>query len=143
MMIHIGEKIREIVEKRGMAKTELARRMNMTSSNIHKIFTRETIDTGLLIKLSEILEHDFFSYYPKNFADAEPAIKQWNDSDESKFYNEAVKRSYESKIEILTKEVSYLKEINKMLREKLESGKWIFRLQGVHDFITKRTNIFF
>lgn len=122
-MIHIGQKIKEVVEKKGMAKTELARRMNMTSSNVHKIFTRKTIDTGLLTKLSEILEHDFFSYYPKHLLENESSIKQLNDPDENKLYNETVKRNYEAKIETLTKEVSYLKEINKMLKEKLEKAK--------------------
>lgn len=123
VMIHIGQKIKEVVEKKGMAKTELARRMNMTSSNVHKIFARKTIDTGLLMKLSEILEHDFFSYYPKYLVENEPAISQINEADETRPYQETLKKNYEAKIEALIKEVNYLKEINKMLREKMERMK--------------------
>lgn len=123
IMIHIGQKIREVVEKKGMAKTELARRMNMTSSNVHKIFARKTIDTGLLMKLSEILEHDFFSYYPKYLIEKEPAISQFNEADETGIYQETIKKNYDAKIEALAKEINYLKEINKMLREKLQRVK--------------------
>lgn len=122
-MIHIGQKIKNIVEKKGMAKTELARRMNMTSSNVHKIFTRKTIDTGLLIKLSEILEYDFFKYYPKYITEKEPAITLLNDTNENPGYYETLKKNYETKIETLIKEINYLKEINQMLKEKLEGEK--------------------
>ena len=66
MAIHIGEKIKEIIEKRGMGKSELARRLNMSSTNVHKIFKRETIDTGLLENISLLLEHNFFDYYVSN-----------------------------------------------------------------------------
>lgn len=123
IMIHIGQKIKNIVEKKGMAKTELARRMNMTSSNVHKIFTRKTIDTGLLIKLSEILEYDFFKYYPKYITEKETAITLLNDTNENPGYYETLKKNYETKIETLIKEINYLKEINQMLKEKLEGEK--------------------
>lgn len=63
MPIHIGQKIKEITEKRGIAKAELGRRLNMSSTNVHKIFKRESIDTNLLENLSILLEHNFFAYY--------------------------------------------------------------------------------
>jgi transcriptional regulator with XRE-family HTH domain len=64
--MHIGLKIKEVTELRGITKAELGRRLNMSSTNIHKIFKRESIDTGLLDRLSDILEHDFFQYYIKS-----------------------------------------------------------------------------
>lgn len=63
MAVLIGQIIKDIIERRGMTKTELGKRLNMSPTNVHKIFKRNTIDTGLLQKISEVLEYDFFSYY--------------------------------------------------------------------------------
>lgn len=62
MAFHIGQKVKEILEKRGMSKAELGRKLSMTSTNVHKIFKRESIDTKLLENLSILLEHNFFAY---------------------------------------------------------------------------------
>ena len=63
MYIHIGNKVKEIAEARGIAKAELGRRLNMSSTNVHKIFKRESIDTQLLSNISVALEHNFFQYF--------------------------------------------------------------------------------
>jgi len=63
MALFIGKIIREIAENRGITKTELGRRLNMSSTNVHKIFKRESIDTALLQKISTVLEYDFFTFY--------------------------------------------------------------------------------
>jgi transcriptional regulator with XRE-family HTH domain len=62
-MVHIGEKIKEIFDSKGLSVSEFGRRINMSRENIYGIFRRKTIDTGLLVKISSILEHDFFQYY--------------------------------------------------------------------------------
>jgi len=61
--IHIGNIIREHVSKLGITKSELARRINTTSQNIHGIFTRKSIDTDLLLKISKAIKVNLFSYY--------------------------------------------------------------------------------
>jgi len=63
MVIHIGKTIEEVFNKKGMTVSELARRINKSRENIYSIFKRKTIDTGLLVNLSNVLEHDFFQYY--------------------------------------------------------------------------------
>ena len=132
-MKHIGQKIKEIVEKRGITKSELARRMNMTSTNVHKIFKRETIDTGLLKKISMILEHDFFQYYLEH--DAEYVSNVVSDStthyktkkethipsviEELQKENQLLKTELETtEKEFAQKEVDYLKKITKLLEKK-------------------------
>jgi transcriptional regulator with XRE-family HTH domain len=90
MLIHIGEKIKEVTEARGISKAELGRRLNMTSTNVHKIFKRESIDTSLLKNLSNVLEHDFFTYF-RSDTNIPPELKQL----------------YEDKIKLLEDKVRY------------------------------------
>jgi len=59
----IGEIIKGRVAVLGMSKAELARRLNMSPANIHKIFKRSSIDSELLRNLSNILDYDFFQYF--------------------------------------------------------------------------------
>ena len=61
--IHIGKKIKEVVDKSPLSVTALAVRINRTRTVVYDIFERATIDTGLLQKIGNVLEHDFFHYY--------------------------------------------------------------------------------
>jgi transcriptional regulator with XRE-family HTH domain len=72
----IGAQIREIVEKRGMTVTEFARRINKSRENAYSIFSRKTIDTGLLKLISEVLEYDFFKQYSKEYILLEVVYEQ-------------------------------------------------------------------
>ena len=66
--IHIGNKIESVLKEKRYKKTEFAGMINVSRTVVYDIFTRETIDTGLLKKISEVLNHDFFSYYEKNIS---------------------------------------------------------------------------
>ena len=63
----IGAQIREIVEKRGMTVTEFAKRINKSRENAYSIFSRKTIDTGLLKLISEVLTYDFFKQFSTEY----------------------------------------------------------------------------
>jgi len=63
MVIHIGNKIKNVLIKKGMTVSEFGRRINKSRENVYSIFKRKTIDTGLLTTISLVLEHDFFQYY--------------------------------------------------------------------------------
>jgi hypothetical protein len=63
MTINIGNKIEQVFTKKGMTVSEFGRRINKSRENVYSIFKRKTIDTGLLLIISEVLEHDFFQYY--------------------------------------------------------------------------------
>ena len=62
-MIHIGNKIQQIVNEKGIKITEIAKRLNRTSQSMYDIFNKENINTALLMDISEALSHDFFQYY--------------------------------------------------------------------------------
>lgn len=59
-MIHIGKKIEEVVRLKRFPIVEFARKINTTRNNVYNIFSRDSIDTELLRKISTILEVDFF-----------------------------------------------------------------------------------
>lgn len=66
MKFNIGAEIKKVVDQRGMIAAEFARRINTSSQNANDIFTRKSIDTELLAKISTVLEYDFFElYFPK------------------------------------------------------------------------------
>jgi hypothetical protein len=61
--IHIGKKIKEVLDKTPMSVVDFAKRINLTRNGAYKVFEKETIDTGQLQTISKVLNHDFFAYY--------------------------------------------------------------------------------
>lgn len=58
--VNIGTKIKFVVNKKGISVSEFSRRINKSRENVYSIFKRKSIDTVLLSKIGEVLEHDFF-----------------------------------------------------------------------------------
>lgn len=59
-MIHIGKAIEEEVRRQERSVTWFARKLYCNRQNIYDIFKRESIDTTLLRRISDILDHNFF-----------------------------------------------------------------------------------
>ena len=105
-MISIGKKIEEVFIQNGIKSNEFAKRIGKTPRNIYDIFKRESVDTGLLYKISEVLNHDFFQYY--------------QDKTEEKLPKTIDKQETVKKTKILI-ELEFEEDIllNKMLKEKV------------------------
>lgn len=73
--MHIGQRIKEVLEQRHKPVTWLAKEINCERTNVYNIFARQDINTGLLVKISSILEHNFFKELADEFAKAEKAKK--------------------------------------------------------------------
>lgn len=65
--LHIGKLIKEELERQERTVSWFARKLYCDRSNIYKIFKRPTIDTELLLRISNILQHDFFGDYRERF----------------------------------------------------------------------------
>ncbi len=61
--IHIGNLIKQKLRQQERSNAWLARKLFMDSSNVSKMLKRHYIDTDLLLRISIILEEDFFVYY--------------------------------------------------------------------------------
>jgi hypothetical protein len=84
--IHIGNQIKSVLESRGIS-------INKSRENIYSIFTRKTIDTGLLQSISRVLEYDFFMHL---------SISHY---------------TLEEEIQLLKEENKLLKDYNKLLKK--------------------------
>lgn len=122
MKVHIGKKIRESVKRSGMSVTEFAEKINYSRRNIYSIFTKESIDTALLEKISKVLEQDFLVYF-KSAKEKEPEYNRVDEPAGESGYYEKLKANYENKVRELSKEVEYLKEINTLLKMQIEKLK--------------------
>lgn len=59
MSLHIGQRIKEELERQGRTKVWFAQAINRSRTVCYNIFNNPTIDTGLLIQISKALNHDF------------------------------------------------------------------------------------
>lgn len=68
--VHIGKKIKEVLDKSPMSAVDFAKKINLTRDGAYKIFDKESVATDQLQKISTVLNHDFFAYYQakQNFA---------------------------------------------------------------------------
>ncbi len=96
--IHIGKQVKLVLEAKGISVTEFAKRINKSRENVYSIFNRKSIDTGLLIKISEVLEFDFFRSLSKSYAELEQTVQVLMEENELlKDYNSLLKKSKVSK----------------------------------------------
>ena len=125
MEIHIGKLIKNRLEEIGMTKTEFARRINRTSQNVYDIFDRKTIDTGLLFKISTILDSNFFERFslklnskllisnsPESIDQTSLSVSEMVAALKSL---DQLMNDQKIEIETLKKEIAYLMEINGLL----------------------------
>lgn len=77
--IHIGKKIKEILDKTPISVVDFAKKINLTRNGAYKVFEKETIDTGQLQAISKVLNHNFFSYYDEIFIKSNKEIKNENE----------------------------------------------------------------
>lgn len=58
-MKHLGEAIKEELDKQERSVTWFAKQLSCDRSNIYRIFQKESVDTNLLARISVILQYDF------------------------------------------------------------------------------------
>ncbi len=58
--MHIGQHIKEVMQRQGITATRLAESISCSRTHIHKIFRKDNIDIALLRRISDALQHDFF-----------------------------------------------------------------------------------
>ena len=58
--IHVGKIIRDVVARKGIRVAWIAQQLGCHRNNVYLIFSRSWIDTETLMKLSRIMNHNFF-----------------------------------------------------------------------------------
>lgn len=65
--MHIGQLIKEQLELQGKTVVWLAEKLSCSRTNIYKIFDKASIDTSLLMRISIVLQYNFFRVYADEF----------------------------------------------------------------------------
>ena len=71
-MVHIGKLIEEELHRQERTVTWFAQKLYCERTNVYNIFKRKSIDTELLLRISQILDHDFFEDYQKEMGNKSP-----------------------------------------------------------------------
>jgi hypothetical protein len=61
--VHIGTIIDKVSKERGFSATQLAEILCCDRSCIYRMFKHKSIDTDLLVTISNLLNYDFFAEY--------------------------------------------------------------------------------
>jgi len=67
--LHIGQLIRSKLHEQGRSVTWLARQIPCSRNHVYKIFQKSTIDVSLLLRISCVMNYNFFAdfFQEKNF----------------------------------------------------------------------------
>ena len=109
--VEIGQKIKEVFDQRQIKLTDFADELGTVRQNVYRIFKKRHLDTGLLLKISQVLHHNFFQYYV-----ADPAERV----EEKIKLLKAETSDYQKQLELSRKEIDYLRKIIKLMEEKAE-----------------------
>lgn len=66
-MVHIGKEIRMKLKERQRTVVWFSRQLSCSRTNVYKIFEKPNVDTALLLRISLILEHDFFLHFSNQY----------------------------------------------------------------------------
>jgi transcriptional regulator with XRE-family HTH domain len=102
--VEIGLKIQAVFEDRNIRLSDFADDLGTVRQNVYRIFKKKHLDTGLLTKVSEVLNHNFFLYY-----NTEPA--NGNKTDQTV-------ASLQQQLDLAQQEIDYLKRIIHLMDEK-------------------------
>ena len=62
--INIGDEIRRVVNEKRLSNAAFAKELNIQRQNIERtVFLKSSLDTELLIRISEVLDYNFFALY--------------------------------------------------------------------------------
>lgn len=61
--MNIGEKIKKELKAEHISVVDFAKELCCSRTNVYKLFSKDSIDSGQLLRISRILHHDFFKDY--------------------------------------------------------------------------------
>lgn len=70
-MVHIGELIKQTLKQRRKSVVWFAGELSCSRTNVYKIFSKQSIDTYDLMRISRILDYNFFEIYCKELKNQE------------------------------------------------------------------------
>ena len=68
--LHIGQRIQEQLMKDQRSASWLARQIPCSRNHVYKLFKRPSLDGELLLRISVVMQFNFFQYYTASFKQA-------------------------------------------------------------------------
>lgn len=65
ILVHIGELIRQTLKAKRKTVVWFAKELSCSRTNVYKIFSKPSIDTNDLVRISKILKYNFFEPFSK------------------------------------------------------------------------------
>lgn len=59
--VHVGNMIKAVMEEQGRNVSWLAQKLHCHRSNVYKIYEKADLNSDIIFKVSQILQHDFFT----------------------------------------------------------------------------------
>ncbi|MBQ5957747.1 MAG: XRE family transcriptional regulator [Bacteroidales bacterium] len=69
-VIHIGQLIQEQLKKDQRSVGWLSRQIPCSRNHVYKLFKRPSLDAELLLRISIVMQFNFFQYYTAEFLQA-------------------------------------------------------------------------
>lgn len=113
--LHIGKKIKQVLDKSPMSVVEFAKSIHLTRNGAYKVFEKETIDTGQLQAIGKVLNHDFFAYYENV---QKPRVEEHTSN-----YSFATKAEVEEIKVVVLKMNKSLEKLEKLMRTNTRNKK--------------------
>ena len=112
----IGEHIKRMLVARKIKLKDFAEDLGMARQNVYRIFEKDSIETDLLIKVSAVLNHNFFQYFDQH------ALAPLPDEVPHAPGVHTELESCKSELRLAKKEIDYLKKIIDLMEERT---KWL------------------
>ena len=109
LMVHIGQKIQEMVHQLNMPVVDFASKINKSRTVVYDIFGRQTIDTGLLYTISEALQYNFFKLYFENETMANDASEVYGKNQQQDIARQL--SQYKKELDNAFEEINKLKKV--------------------------------
>lgn len=107
----IGQKIREVRQRKGVSQEDMAGKLHLSQSGYAKLERGESkLDVERIVEISKVLEVDFFDLMP---LESQNVILSHNEiaygATTQNFYSD-MKENYEDRIRHLEDEIQFLRE---------------------------------
>lgn len=63
--MHIGKCIKQKLEEQGKTSSWLAQQLSYNRTTMYKIYDKASLDTQMLLRISRIMDYDFFQEFSK------------------------------------------------------------------------------
>ena len=75
-MLHMGQLIEQELRRQERTVSWFAQHLYCDRTNVYSIFRRESLDSHLLLRISLVLNHNFFAHYVEEYEHRENSSTQ-------------------------------------------------------------------